>query len=1183
MQWTTEQRQAIEARGGSLLVSAAAGSGKTAVLVERVLRLLTDPAHPCAADELLVVTFTRLAAGEMRERIHKALGERLRQTPGDTRLLRQQQLLPLAQICTIDSFCMHLVKEHFSELGIPPELRLLDESERKLWQEDCARETLEEAYGENNDAFRDLGLLLELGGDDSKLLGMIQRTAELALAHPEPKAWLRSLVAPYRWPLPPEQSPWGQALLEQAAQKIAYAESMIPAALELLREDDMLFPVMSPALQSDALVCARLRETLLQGSWDEIRDALQSAKFITIGSKRNYKSETGEACKARRDAWKEDIRGIAKRLCVSAEEHIDDMRALLPLAEAFTALVGRYLEKYEERKRAKRAADFGDLLHWSLALLTGPGGRRTPLAEAISGQYREILVDEYQDVNAAQGRLFDALSRGGRNLFFVGDVKQSIYRFRQASPELFLEKRRGYAPYDEKTFPAHLILGQNFRSRPGVTEAVNFAFRQLMRREAAEMDYTAEEALVCGRAAEPGLENTGAELHLLECGKMNAKESLALEARHAARWIADSLERGDRVCEKGQLRPLRPRDFCILLRSDKTAGAIFVEALREAGIPAHSARTESLFERREIQFLLSLLRVIDNPLTDIPLLGLLLSPVFGFSTAQLARLRANRNRDTGNRNQWAGSLWQCICAAEEDDPACAAFLAAIRAWRQAAAVTAPGDLIRWLLEETGMLSIAAALPRSAGRRANLHRLEEYALAFSDSTGAGLSGFLRYMDQIESGNALLAVSEVSESADVVRVMNIHKSKGLEFPVVILAQCGHEFYTRDATEPLLLHAQAGLGLQRPEPQTRRRLPTLPHQAVREAQLFGAKSEELRLLYVAMTRAREKLLMLCTEGDAEKSLRAVAARLRFQGEAMEPQAIRAAGSCADWLLGAALRHPDAHTLREAAGLDSTCVLPCGAPWKFSLVTPEALDETEISAVSEELLPADPALLAEIRARMEYRYPYEALTLLPAKRAVSELTERDQRESFAFTSQPAFLRHGSLTAAQRGTAMHAFLQYADYAAAAKDLHGEVERLVSRGFLTAREAAALELRKLRVFFDGPFARRMLRSPTLLREQKFTLRIPASEIQDNQNVPVHCLEEAETIVQGIVDCAFEEDGALVLLDYKTDRVETMEELRERYAPQLRMYRRAMETCFGLRVRELLIYSFWLGEWVEVGT
>ncbi|MDR2525660.1 MAG: helicase-exonuclease AddAB subunit AddA [Oscillospiraceae bacterium] len=1174
VQWTAEQLQAIESRGGSLLVSAAAGSGKTAVLVERVLRLLCDAENPCGADELLIVTFTRLAAGEMRERIHRALGARLRENPNDMRLLRQQQLLPLARICTIDSFCVHLVKEHFSVLGIPPEIRLLDEGERCLWQEECIRDALEEAYKDDAPAFRALELLLESGGENRRLSSCIRRAGELALATPSPTDWLRDLCAPY-CAANAVQDPWRKVILDLAAQRLSYWERMTAAALRLLEQDDALLPVMSPALQSDARFFARLRGLAEAGDWDALRAAIQKPDFVRMGAKRGYRSETGEDCKARRSRWKDDTKALAKQFCISTEEHRQDLHALQPLVEMFAALTGDYLDRYTRRKREKNAADFSDYTHWALQLLVDGKDQKTQLAVEIGKRFREILVDEYQDVNAAQGRLFEALSWGDENLFFVGDVKQSIYRFRQASPELFLNKRRSYARYDGRRYPACLVLGRNFRSRFGVTEAVNFAFAQLMQRESAELDYTAEEALVCGRDDAGHADTADTALHLLAIPEdANAAESLALEAAHIAGWIAEALRRGDTIEDKGAPRPLRPRDFCILLRSDRQAGIVFVEALRKAGVAAHSARTQSIFARREIQILLALLRVIDNPLQDVPLLALLLSPVFGFTAAWLARLRAAHPKEP--------ALWQCLCAGAAEDPACAAFLDTVRGYRQFAAIAAPGDLIRWLLEETGLRSIVAALPQGGGRRANLHRLEEYALAFSDATGAGLSAFLRYMAQIESGDSLTSVNEVSESADVVRVMSIHKSKGLEFPVCIVAQCGHKFNTAELTDPLLLQARMGVGLQRPDAENRRRLPTLPHVALQQTLLFSSKSEELRLLYVAMTRARERLVLLCAEKKPEVKLRQLSARLSLQGTVMEAQAVRSGGSYADWLLSAALRHPDAHLLREAAGVPHSAALPCAARWHFEQFACGRGEGSGQTDACPARAAASPALLAEIRARLEYQYPFTPLTLLPAKSAVSDLTEREVNERYAFSAKPAFLQKGSATAAQKGTAMHAFLQYADYAAARADVQAEARRLLARGYLTQRQLDALEWGKLKAFFEGAFAQRMLVSPKILREQKFTLRISASELPGHEEIPADCLTEAETVVQGIIDCAFEEDGALVLLDYKTDRVDTPATLRERYGGQLAMYRRAMEECFGYEVREVLVYSFWLDETVEIG-
>ncbi|MCL2107061.1 MAG: helicase-exonuclease AddAB subunit AddA [Oscillospiraceae bacterium] len=1185
IRWTDEQRQAIEARGGSLLVSAAAGSGKTAVLAERVLRRLADESDPCDADELLIVTFTRLAAGEMRERIHKALGERCKAEPGNIRLQRQRQLLPLAQICTIDKFCFGLVKEHHAALGLPPELRLLDESETALWREEAAAETMETAYHRDSEAFRRLGLLLELSGDDERLAEAMRRTAELALANPNPAAFLDSLLEPYAGQcLSLRESPWGSLLLESAALRLAGLGRLAGrAARELREEDEALAAAYAPAMESDAAMLEKLGARARSSEWDAFRGALAGISWAKLGKKpKDADPDRVERYKKWRDQWKRKTAALKDLFCASEAEHGEDLLTLRPIVEEFLLLTRDFMARFAARKRESQTADFSDLLHWSLALLLSPEGEKTSLAETIAAQYAEILVDEFQDVNAAQGMLFDALSRDGGNLFLVGDVKQSIYRFRQASPELFLEKRRTHLPYDGENWPARVVLGRNFRSRRGVTQAVNFVFRQLMRREAAEMDYDAEEELVCGAAYYPENEGFETQLHLLDAQGAGAGERLQQEARYIAKYIAESIHRADLIFDKGQLRPAKPRDFCILMRSDSRAGMVFANALRDAGVAAHTARMESLFQSREIQLLLSLLRAVDNPLRDVPLLSLLLSPVVGFSPGDLALLRAAAPE--------APSLYHCLRAGAGADGdtalrrGCADFLQWLGEYRRMSAMTLPGDFIRFLLEDTGLLAIAGAMKHPTRRRANLQRLEAYAVSYAN-TGAGLSGFLRYMDQIERGNRLLSVNEISESADVVRIMSIHKSKGLEFPVCILARCGAKFNTEDTRLPLLLHSRMGLGLSCPDEENRRRYPTVPCRAVRESMLFSAKSEELRLLYVAMTRAKERLVLLCAESGPEKKLQALAAQMSLAEPRLEPQNVQAAGCYADWLLSAAMRHPDAGALRELAGLPHSAALREASRWHICLSVAPGVEETTMAGEKQQIA-GDPALLEEIRRRLEYRYPYARLTQLAAKRAVSELSEGAARERFAFSSRPAFLQKDSLTAAQKGSAMHAFLQHADYAAAIDHLSGELERLTRLGYLSAAEARALEIPKLRTFLASEFTRRMLTSGNLMREQKFTLCLPAAEFvsitgNSPESIAPELLEGEEVIVQGIVDCAFEEDGKLVLLDYKTDRVESMDELIGRYAGQLGLYRLAMERCFGMTVSELLIYSFWLGDWIEV--
>ena len=1162
--WTPPQLNAIEARGGSLLVSAAAGSGKTAVLVERVLRRLTDPAQPCGAEELLVVTFTRAAAAQMRERIAEALELRLRERPGDTALLRQQQQLPLAQICTIDSFCLNLVKEHAALLGLPQELRLLDESERVLLRAEAAEETLEAAYAADEAAFRQLGLLLEVSGDDKRLQKLLQRAADTALAQPTPAAWLAALPAEYLRAAPPAESPWGKIQLAEAVERLQLCASLASQSLADLMDDPKLYEQYAPAFQADIALAARLEQSARRGDWDGLRGQLGGLAYERFKAKpRGCDEALVQLCQSRRKLFKSGIDKLPDLFCVSAAQHAGDMDALAPVAEAFAALVRDFIARCAEKKARRQAADFNDILHWALDLLVVPGGTRTPFALSIGEGFQEILVDEYQDVNAAQGLLFEALSRDGENLFLVGDVKQSIYRFRQASPELFLQKRADFAPYDGEAYPACLVLEKNFRSRPGVTDAVNFVFRQLMGAQAAEIEYTPEEELVCGREFPPG-DAPDTEMHLLSFDP-EQETGVAAEARYIAGWIAGEIAKGRSA-----------RDFCILLRSDHKPGMVYAQALREAGVTAYAMESEGLFRSREIQILLSLLRVVDNPAQDVPLAAVLLSPVAGFSPDGLARLRS--------QNREAPGLYQCVrAAAEAGDLQCAAFLTSLASWRRAAAVMGIGDLTRWLLEDTALLAVAGAMTQPARRRANLHRLTAYALAYG-ARGGGLSGFLRYMDRIEADETLLAVNTVSETADVVRIMSIHKSKGLEFPVCILAQCAKRFNLMDIQlDPLLLHAQAGLGLQRPEEETRRRLQTLPHAALKTASRRATLSEELRLLYVAMTRAKERLVLLCSQRGLEKKLQGLAAGLTFAGTRLEPAQVQGAGSFADWLLIAMLRHPDAHLLREAAGLPASVVLT--AQEHIHFVMPEAaLQESEGEAQDEIVIPAESteALRALVRERLDYVYPYGHLSRLAAKRAVSELTEKAQQEAYAFTSRPAVVRSGGITAAQRGSAMHAFLQYADYENASRDLNSEIARLHGQGYLTERDAAALEKDKLARFFASPFAARMLASKHMMREQKFTLRIPAAEFTaEDPLVKPEDVKDEYVVVQGIIDCAFEENGALVLLDYKTDRVEDIEILRARYGGQLEYYRRAMRVCFGLDVAETLIYSFWLGEWIEI--
>ncbi|MDR2646860.1 MAG: helicase-exonuclease AddAB subunit AddA [Oscillospiraceae bacterium] len=1162
MKWTEEQAQAIWTRGGTVLVSAAAGSGKTAVLVERVLQRLLDAENPCNIDEMLIVTFTRLAAAEMRERIMTAL-----QAQDDPHIKQQQALLPLAQICTIHVFCLRLIQEHYAQLGLPPKIRLLSESEQKMIQSQAMDDVFEAAYKADSPEFAALGLVMEKGGDDEDFKKAVLRAADSALASPDPTAFLRRSAMPYHDGKSFGKSVWGRSLLAHLRrQTLDFAGYCRDSIEELLQDENIAkcADVFTDDLRQLQFILAALE----QDDWDTVGAAFASfAPARLSGKKRKYESAVYERAKVRRALWTSAIKDQKTLFAIDAATHTEDVRNLAPVCDCFIRLVQSYLDRYARLKSEKDRADFSDLEHWALRLLIDENSQKTALAAGIAKQYREILVDEYQDVSEVQGRLFEALSADGGNLFFVGDVKQSIYRFRQANPALFLRKRQTYAPYDGKTFPAAILLGRNFRSRAEVTETVNFAFRQWMTKDAAEMDYTDEDALICG-AAYPRGEATGAQLHLLE----TAGDGLAAEAAHVAAYIKTSIANGDTVFEKGESRRVRSRDFCILLRSEKKHAAAFAQALAEAGLQAHTASSESLFHTREIAFLHALLRLIDSPLQDVPLLSVMLSPVFGFSPADLSNLRA--------AHPHTRYFYQCLLQEGETDSRCAAFLARLQGYRQAAAMLTLDLLVRHLLEDTAWLSIIGALRNAGKRRANVQLFVDLALQFSENAGASLTGFLRYLEKVERENKLSEVNEISEAADVVRIMTIHKSKGLEFPICILAQCASAFNTEDQKQNLVLHPQMGVGIVLPDLQNRRRLATLPIQAVKRENQAAAKSEELRLLYVAMTRAKERLVMVCTSHNVSGFVQKIAANVSCNRAEMHTYAVQNAKSYADWIIAAFLRHPDAHALRELAGMDASAILPCETGLEVVFVQSEQPDPTQSAEETSALRTADPAVVAEINRRMRYAYPYAALNAIPVKRGASELTEQTQQLRFAFSSKPRFLQGNQLTAAEKGSAMHAFLQYADYASAKSGLNGEIDRLVRDGYISQQEADALEREKLLRFFAGDFAARMLASGDLIREKKFTLRLPAEQFAGGEgNLPA--LKGEEVVVQGIIDCAFAEGDGYVLLDYKTDRVSSMDLLVERYKEQIKLYATAMRKCFGLRVSELLIYSFWHEKWITV--
>ena len=820
----------------------------------------------------------------------------------------------------------------------------------------------------------------------------------------------------------------------------------------------------------------------------------------------------------------------------------------------------------------------------------GDALRPTAAAREICLRYEQVLVDEYQDTNNLQDALFYALSDGGKNLFMVGDVKQSIYRFRHANPDNFMSRKERYALLenleDRGDGPAKIILGSNFRSRAGVCQYVNDLFGLLMSREAGEMDYTEEERLLPA-AVFPEREENDAELHLLNCRQDGEKREQA-EARYIAGYIRSYMDGTPRLRDEKNpeaLRPARFRDFTILLRSPSSRAGIYVNELRRRNIPVW-ADIGGFLQTTEVMTFLSLLQVVDNPRREVPLLAALLSPIFGFTPDDAARIRIDNPR---------GGLYAALLEAGKTDEKCAAFLTTLREYRHMAATLSVEQLIRRLYESTGYPSMVLALPDGQRRRANLLLLLDYAHTF-DAESGGLSGFLRFMDKLGESENLKSASAAGQGDDAVKIMSIHASKGLQFPVCILAAGSSRFNKADSTDSLLVHEKGGVGLKICDEQKHVRSTTLAREAIAVLTDEATLAEELRLLYVAMTRAEEKLVLLVSEDNLDRTLGRLAGGLGQGGDRpVEPATVLSARGYADWMLTAALLHPDGGALRDRAGADFGPVTAEGRLGVFTEVEASEPDEGPVEieraaapdASFEQLSfggfgggpEADEKmrLQEELEARFSYTYPYERLGELTAKTGVARLVEQNAKRAFACTRRPAFLSKTGLTPAERGIAVHAFMQYADYAAAADQPEAELTRLTEKGFLTEEQAAAIDLRVLLDFFGSTLYRRMEGAVHLDREVRFLTELSSRRI--DPTLPADLPEEM-VVVQGVADCVFEEPDGLVILDFKTDRVKDMEQLVSLYGDQLRIYAKALAESYGKPVKECVLYAFGLGRSVS---
>ena len=1201
---TEDQQKAVAARGASVSVSAAAGSGKTKVLVERLIGILTDEEHPSPADQLVVVTFTKDAAAEVRSRLSIALSKQLLEDPENAWLRAQQTHLKSAHISTIHRFCFDLLREQFAALDISAGFRVMDDTEEAELRRKTAEEVLEEtvqAAESDPDAAARLALLTDAfcGSDDTPLIELIEALYEIVSTVPFGEEMLPRFAA---------KAASGKMLadaMQEFCGQITECESVYAQAQTLY---DSIIAEQRTEHEEKAAKSRRARkayappksyDTLCEEHRGILRvkeaaetgdparvckalDALAFGRFAHSGDPRIVQ------CGAMRAFAKDLAADLKKQWRIPLEYALPDCERHAKLLSALAFPLHDFSERLDAHKRERSALGFGDAMRCTLHLLAerAPDGtvRKTALAETLSEQFSYIMIDEFQDADSQQDLIFRMLSRGGdalhygNNLFFVGDSKQCIYRFRNANPRIFYEALQSGAPFREAmlTENTRIDLNRNFRSSQEVVDFVNCIFSGLMTERVGEVDYDERQALVRGASYPEG--DRPVELLLFEETDDPQTEPDLVAAR-----IRRHLDLGTPVKDRdtGVQRPCKPGDFMILLRK-KSRLEDFAAALKRAGIPVCSVAQQSYLNAPEILLLLAILRAADNPLLDVPVAAAMLSPMMGFTLDEVTQIRL-----AGEQRGLYRSMLFLTQTPESAFPEltakCTHFLQFLESMRLCAAMETPEQLIRRIYLCTDFLGLMQMTQGGEQKKANLRALVTYAHTFEENRGGGLSAFLRYIDAMLSRSQDLAGGGIpAVSEDVVQLKTIHGSKGLEAPFVILADASTGFSTADRRARYQFHADKGLAFRLQDPETLTRGCSLPYVAISAQNQRESVSEELRLLYVALTRARERLILpVSLKGVPNKAKKWAA--IQTAGGAAGRLLAGSAGSHADWLLMPLIRHQAGEMLRRTLDLEvekdpglpqirmtTEVIAPADAPAETASDAAPAQDVPAAAAVDRHLLEAQCA------------WTYESAGAhLTAKYGVSELAKSD--DISAPLRRPLFVRenHGKLSGAERGTALHTFLQYANFAAAAQDLSAEIAHVRQRGRLSEKQAEAVRASNIAAFFRSELYARAAAAKRIWREKKFIVRLSDLHLSGPLAQLGADYAGTEGMLTGIMDLVFEEEDGLVLADYKTDRVQSGAQLLEQYTEQIRLYAEALRLITGKPVKECVLYSLHLNQTVPV--
>lgn len=1174
---TNDQKNAVDAKG-AVVVTAAAGSGKTAVLVEKVIKMLCDLENPITADRLLIVTFTNAAAAEMKQRIEKRLSEECEKHPDNTHILKQQLLISSADICTIDSFCIKLVRNNFSRLGINADFKIIDEIQSKKIMQQVLAKIFDRAMEEKRPEFMNFLYSTNAVYGDENAANYIFKIYNDMQVLPFYEYWLDRCAESYN----SENflnSVWAKFAFSYTISNLEYFIFTLKRLKSLLQTDVGLSLKLEQAVKNNITHFEKAQSFAIKKDWDNLSEYITNTPGFP--GFRNSVKKSGETTYDKQSFAhaKQTIADITTNLSrlndifkFSLKETEEQLAVNGKIALEMIRLVREFDKEYFNELTKKGYLTFALTEQLAFKLLCDyKDGKAvpSPLSDELSLMYDAVMVDEYQDVNELQNTLFNYLSEDGKKLFTVGDAKQSIYGFRGSKPENFIERSEKAVLYSDELLPEEtkrVVLSKNFRSRKGICNFINGFFTLLMTKKFGGISYDQYERLY-PEAEFPENGETDVEIHIIPDQKRE------LQAAHVAEYIINTVSKKPFLKgENGELRNANFGDFAILLRTG-TPFETYFEQLNAKGIPV-SLSNGDYFETTEIKIMTAFLTAIHSPMNDGALLALLMSPIFGFTAEDMAILKL-RNRD---KRVYALILED----AQSQDSKFKQFIKVFLNLRQKAACLPTADFVSYLYEETDFLNAVLSMSDGKRRVNNLIYLTEIAAGFSSSFAGDLGAFIGHLNYLKQEGKTLSKTDVQDNSVIISTM--HKSKGLQYPITIIAETNSPFSSKDVASALTVNDSLGMAFDIIDDELSIKRSPITKRIMNLYVLSKQREEELRLLYVAMTRAEEKLVIFVGNRGNKTIELAASTLVGAMGDdgALNVQTLINCSHLSDWIMLYTLLLSPFKETRNEFGVCEEKILPfvkeLGDTAQIIFHDDPCIENEEIENKPTEEITVDKEFLKALEERFSYSYPFAKLREIEAKTSVSQLAKKKADREFCATSRPAFLSQSGLTPTQRGTALHKFMQYCDFQRVAQNIEGEIERLYENEYISLEESEVIDPKQIKAFINTPLFNRILLADKLFREQRFLLEEKAENLYDGLSDNI---KDKTVIIQGAIDCMFIENGKIVLIDFKTDRTTSEQALLNHYAEQLSIYSVAASKMFEMPVSECYIYSLNMNKWIPV--